>query len=119
MLLFIFILFKMHERVTSLEKEFETVFVVNKAKRANLKTGLSRKQSTSNFPKNRHFLCISGGKKCLFFGKLGVPCFLETPVLRFALLPYYRRITDHARAHPNSKIQLNSSLWLSRKFKEN
>ena len=26
-----------------------------------------------------------------FFGKFGVPCFLETPVLRFALLPYYRR----------------------------
>ena len=34
---------------------------------------------------------ISGGKKCLFFGNFGVLCFLETPVLRFALLPYYRR----------------------------
>ena len=33
--------------------------------------------------------CISGGKKCSFFGKFGVLCFLETPVLRFALLPYY------------------------------
>ena len=75
--LFIFvILFEMHERVTSMEKEFETVFVDNKAKRANLKTGVSRKQSSSNFPKNRHFLCISGGKKCSFFGKLGVRCFL-------------------------------------------
>ena len=31
-------------------------------------------------------------KKCLFFGKFSVLCFLETPVLRFALLPYYRRI---------------------------
>ena len=29
-------------------------------------------------------------KKCSFFGKSGVLCFLETPVLRFALLPYYR-----------------------------
>ena len=29
--------------------------------------------------------------QCLFFGKFGVLCFLETPVLRFALLPYYRR----------------------------
>ena len=28
--------------------------------------------------------------KCLFFGKFGVLCFLEKPVLRFALLPYYR-----------------------------
>ena len=63
----------------------------------NLKTGISRKQRTSNFPKNEHFLppdthtylCISGGKKCLFFGKFVVLYFLETPVLRFALLPYY------------------------------
>ena len=55
-----------------------------------------------NFPKNKHFLppgtythvCVSGGKKCLFFGNFGVLCFLETPVLRFALLPYCRRIAD-------------------------
>ena len=33
-------------------------------------------------------LCISRGKKCSFFGKIGMPCFLETPVLRFALLLY-------------------------------
>ena len=62
---------------------------------ANLKTGVSRKQSTPNFSKNEHFLppdtytyvCVSGGKKCSFFGKFGVLCFLETPVLGFALLP--------------------------------
>ena len=55
--------------------------------RANLKTGVSRKQSTQNFPKNEHFLlpntdtyvCVSVFKKCLFFGKFGVLCFLETP----------------------------------------
>ena len=34
----------------------------------------------------------SGGKKCSLFGKFGVLCFLETPVLRFALLRYYRRV---------------------------
>ena len=45
----------------------------------NLKTGVSRKQSTPNF------------RKCLFLGKFDVLCFLETPVLRFALLPYYRQ----------------------------
>ena len=33
-----------------------------------------------------------GGKKCSFFGKLGVLCFLETSVLRFAFLSYYRRL---------------------------
>ena len=62
--------------------------------------GVSRKQSTSKFPKNKHFLppdtytcvCVSGVMKCLFLGNFGVLCFLETPVLRFALLPYYRRI---------------------------
>ena len=36
-------------------------------------------------------VCVSGGKKCLCFGNFGVLCFLETPVLRFALLSYYRR----------------------------
>ena len=42
-------------------------------------------------PSDTHtYVCISGGKKCLFFGKFGVLCFLETPVLRFALLPYYQ-----------------------------
>ena len=64
--------------------------------------GVSRKQSTPNFPKNEHFLpldmqtyvCVSWGKKCSFFGKFGVLCFLETSVLRFALLPYYPRNTD-------------------------
>ena len=73
--------------------------VDNKTKRANLKTGVSGKQSTSKFPKNKHFLppdthtyvCISGGKKYLFFGNFDVLCFPETPVLRFALLPYYER----------------------------
>ena len=42
----------------------------------------------------RTYVCVSGGKKCSFFGKFGVLCFLETPVLRFALLPYYRRIVE-------------------------
>ena len=27
-----------------------------------------------------------------FFEKFGVLCFLEAPVLRFAFLPYYRRV---------------------------
>ena len=48
-------------------------FIWNKAKRANLKTGIRRKQSKTNFPKNEHFLILA------------------TPVLRFALLFYYRR----------------------------
>ena len=39
------------------------------------------------------YVCVSGGKKCMFFRNFDVLCFLETPVLRFALLPYYRRYT--------------------------
>ena len=63
------------------------------SKRANLKTDISRKQSTPNFPKNEHFLPpdthIRGKEMFVFFGKFGVVCFLEISVLRFALLPYY------------------------------
>ena len=55
--------------------------------------------------KNGYFLlpdthtCVSGGKKCPFFRKFNVLCFLETPVLRFALLPYYRRNFFNSVAH--------------------
>ena len=35
-------------------------------------------------------VCVSGGKNYSFFGKFGVLCFLVTPVLRFALLTFYR-----------------------------
>ena len=44
------------------------------------------------FVGNKANMGVSGGKKCSFFEKFGVLCFFETPVLRFALLPYYRRI---------------------------
>ena len=65
----------------------------------NFKTEVTKKQSTPNFPKNEHFLSpdtqtyvfVSGGKKCSFFGKFCVLCFLVTSILRFALLPYHRR----------------------------
>ena len=74
-------------------------FVGNKAK-VRISKHVSRNKSTPNFPKNDHFLppdrqtyvCVSGGKKWTFFGKLGAFCFLEKLVLRFALLPHYRRI---------------------------
>ena len=61
--------------------------------------GYHKNTKHTKFSKNEHFLlldkhtwvCVSGGKKCLFFGKSGGFCFLVTPVLRFALLPYCRR----------------------------
>ena len=77
--------------------------------------GVSRKESTPNFP-----VCVSGGKKGLFFGKLGVLCFIETPVLRFALLPYYRRFLPRNEApsftHLPCKILLGSISLMSTKF---
>ena len=48
----------------------------------------------AEFSKKRT-LCVSGCKKCLFFGKFVVLCFLETPVMRFILWPYYRRIVEN------------------------
>ena len=39
-------------------------------------------------------VCVSEGKKCSFFEKIGVFCFLVTLVLKFALLPYYRQNKD-------------------------
>ena len=37
-------------------------------------------------------MCVLRGKKWSFFGKFGVLCFLAPSVLRFAVLPNYRRI---------------------------
>ena len=57
--------------------------------------GCFRKTNMLNFPKKEHFLppdthtCGNFGK---FIGKFDVLCLLETPVLTFALLPYYRRL---------------------------
>ena len=57
--------------------------------------GCFKKTKHAKFSEKRTFLtyvCVSGGKKCSFFGKFGMLCLLETPVLRFALLFYYRRV---------------------------
>ena len=46
------------------------------------------------FSKKRTFLThwyAHGGQKCSFLGKFDVLSFLETPILRFALLPSYRQ----------------------------
>ena len=51
---------------------------------------ISEKQ-TFLTPDTHTYVCVSGGKKCLFLGNFGVLCFFETPVLRFAFLPYYRQ----------------------------
>ena len=59
----------------------------------------ARKQGTPNFSKNSMcmymYMCLSGDKKCSFFRKCSVLCFLVTTVLRFVLLPYYRQIVEN------------------------
>ena len=91
-------------------------YVGNKGKRVNLKTMVTRKQSTPDFPKNllslppdtHASMCVSGSKNC--FWKIWELCFLVTTVLRSILLPYYRRI----RFYKNWRIyfcsQLNENL---------
>ena len=41
--------------------------------------------------KKTNYVWVSGGKKCSFLRKHDVFYFLETPVLRFTLLPYYQQ----------------------------
>ena len=49
------------------------------------------------------------GKKCSFFGKVGVLYFLVTPVLRFALLPYYQRYLHEYHLHQLTSSSSNES----------
>ena len=92
-------------------KSWKEIFLENSSiirQKGESQIGVTGKQSTSNFPKNEHSLLpvsggkkypgvskippVSPGKKYPFFGKFGALCFLVTPVLRFALLHYYRRV---------------------------
>ena len=93
----------------------------------NLKTGVARKQSTLSFSKNEYFLppdthtyvYISRGNKYSFFGKFGGLCFLATPVLRFALLPFKRRIDPSVSINITVKIVVNVSSFLLAAQKDN
>ena len=55
-----------------------------------------------------HNTLYVSGKKYSFFGKFGVLCLLVTPILRFAPLPYYRRLSYNTnnipQDHPFSKL---------------
>ena len=62
----------------------------NKAKKWISKRVFQENKARQFSEKRRFLVCASGGKKCLFFGKFGVLCFLGKTVLRFVILPYYR-----------------------------
>ena len=74
------------------------LFVSKKGKRAILKTGVSRKQSTPNFLKNEHFLPSDSTRTCAYQGVRNV-CFSENlPCFVFLKHPFWDspfcRITD-------------------------
>ena len=90
-----FICFVQHLRMSFSERQF----IGYKAKRRISKRGFQENKTCQIFRKTsiyypliRTTYLFTGGKKCSFFGKFGMFCFLETSVLRFALLLYYQRV---------------------------
>ena len=83
-----------------------------------------KKTKQAKFSEKQHFLppdthryvCVSRSKKCSFFGKFGLLCFLVTPVLRFALLPYCRRIAK--RENRNTEKPQSFTLCRNRREKK-
>ena len=84
--------------------EMRLLFVGSNPKRGILKRVFQENKARYIFQKNEHFLppwCAHVRKcsfayplirKCSFFGKFDVLCFLEASALWLALLPNYRRI---------------------------
>ena len=89
--------------------------VGNKAKMGESQNGCFKKIKHAKFSEKRTFLTpwYAHVKKCQgFFGKFGVLCFLETPVLRFALLPYYRQYWRESFLNPWYEKHVNSLLYV-------
>ena len=87
------------------------------------KNGCFKKIKRAKFSEKRTFLtpwyahvCVSGGKKCSYFGKFGVLCFLETPVFRFALLLYYRWVERRETSFKSERMQ--TRIWCTTRIKE-
>ena len=87
------------------------------------KNGCFKKIKRAKFFEKRTFLtpwyahvCVSGGKKCSYFGKFGVLCFLETPVFRFALLLYYRWVERRETSFKSERMQ--TRIWCTTRIKE-
>ena len=58
-------------------------------RKSNIKSSVIREKGKC--VSTKQIVCVSGRKKYSFLGKFDVFCFLETPILRFTLLPYYRQ----------------------------
>ena len=82
------------------------LFVGNKAKGRIAKRCFKKTKHTI-FSEKRTFLrtfTYQGVRNVRFFGKFDVLCFLETPVLRFAFLPYYQRIMVASDIYKNAHL---------------
>ena len=87
-------------------------FVANKAKGRISKRVFQESKARQNFRKTnisypliRTRTCAYQEVRSFLFGNFGVLCFLETPVLKFALLPYYQRIVNkYAQVHVNLRL---------------
>ena len=79
------------EQTSQIQKTIKSSAIRQKGESKN---GCYKKTKNVTVSEKRTFLTpwyAHGSKKCSFFGKFDVHCFLVTPVLRLALLPYYRR----------------------------
>ena len=80
-------------------------FIGNKAKRANVKTGITWQQSTLNFPKNEHFLpsgthvlcCVKNWNLRLFWWNFAIFCDI-------ALIKYYATIMAPKLRKPKMQV---------------
>ena len=79
------------------------VFILNYVQSSHFLLVFSLLTSRKQIPDNT-YVCVSGGKKCSFFGKFAMLCFLETPFLRFFLLLYYLRRKEILRGRWFSRI---------------
>ena len=77
--------------------QFRSHIVDNKAERRISKRAIKENKTRQifrkiniSYPLIRTRTCTDQGVRNVFSGKFGVLCLLATPVLRFALLPYYR-----------------------------
>ena len=86
------IFFQRNGTLSSKTMQFRLSYQIagNKAKKWISKRVFQDNKARQFSEKQRLLVCASGGKKCLFFGKFDVLCFLGKTVLRFAILPYYR-----------------------------
>ena len=78
-------------------KRYYFDFVGNKVKGQISKWVFQENKACQIFRKTNISYSLMRSKKCSFFRKFDMLCFLETSVLRFALLPYYRRFLDHGK----------------------